>query len=233
MLALLLVLPRAPMNFPLTKVSAKGDLEESPEAMRLAAKESIRELCLQLNTARRLELVRKMVGPFMLPLMVAMMARAVLYPGIARALPQTPAFQTFFAFSTSYGLVFQLGNFVGRTFSPLLRVRSTGVLFSMLGAATAAVVLNAVFILSPSVLGAGLVVLCGGVLSGALYTVVYGRVVGDKTAKSAVEKEFCLQVVGAGETGGLGVGGVLAAVLEEAICRVEVADGGRWCSSTR
>lgn len=234
LLAVFLILPRVPMNFPITKqISAKGDLEESPEVMRLVARESIRELSLQLNGAKRVELVRRMVQPYMVPLMVTMMARAIIFPGIARALPKSPAFQTFFAFSTSYGLVFQMGNFVGRSLAPLFRVRSTTLLFTVLSAATAAMLVNAAFTLSSSVILVGLVALCGGIMSGALYTIIVGRVVGDKAVESGVEKEFCLQVVGAGETSGLVVGGVLAAVLEGGICRVGSGDGGRWCSSTR
>ena len=234
LLAFFVVLPSAPMNFPLTKsVGDKEDLEENVEAMSLLAQESIRELSLQLNAAKRVELIRRVLEPFIIPLVIVFAAQAVIYPGIARALPKTEAFNTFFAFSTAYGVIFQLGNFAARCFVPLFRVRGTSVLFTILGALTAFTVLNASFIIFSSFILVGLVVLCGGLLTGALYTVVVGRAVMDKAVESGVEKEFCLQVVGTGETVGVIVGGLVATMLEGQICQLAYGGTSRWCNFSR
>ncbi|KAH7126341.1 batten's disease protein Cln3 [Dactylonectria estremocensis] len=227
------VLPGAPVNYPhVQRTRAKDDIEDGPEDASLLLSDPLEELTRLLSPKNRRDLIEGAVRPFMVPLFIAFATQAVVFPGVSRAMLVSPAFDTFFAYFTTYGFAFQLGNFISRTLTPLLRPRSTRVPFVILWLATAAVLLNAVVSLFSSSALIGLLAFCAGLMGGAIYMMVMDKVLEGKASEPGINQELCLQVVGAGETAGLVVGGLFGAVLEASLCQWDIAAGttGRWCT---
>ncbi|KAF7550158.1 hypothetical protein G7046_g8113 [Stylonectria norvegica] len=197
------VLPRAPMNYPETwQGDDKGALEDSEQGVALLMPDYLEELNRQLSSSTRMKLVGKMLRPFMLPLFVAFAAQAIVLPGITRALPISPSFETFFAFATSSGLAFQLGSFISRTTVLVFRPRNIARPLVLLLATTAMLLLAAYSPVSSSML-VGVIAFCAGLMGGAVYMTVFATIVEEKTSELGTTKEFCLQVTGEGETAGL------------------------------
>lgn len=233
LLAFFVILPRAPINYPVARRDAeKEDLEGSPEAASLMGQDMFFEIARQLNGKNRRDMVKSLVRPVMIPLGVAFAVQAVVFPGIARALPASAALTSFFAFVTQYGFVFQLGNCVSRTLFLLLRVRGTKMLFTVLCGAAILLTLNATFSLVASELVLGTLVLSAGLMGGAIYVTFMARVMDEKASDGGISQEFRLQVVGAGETAGGLVGGLAGTVLESWICGLDLGMQ-RWCRMTR
>lgn len=218
--AFFVLLPGAPVNYPDTR--RRKDVEEG----ELLIYDPLEELSRLLSVDNRLDLVQSMVRPLMMPLFTAFATQAIVFPGIARALPASPGFDSFFSFLTTYGFAFQLGDFASRALTPLLRPRNTRLAFLAINLSAVALLANATFSLSASPVLVCLLAWCAGLAGGAVYMIVLGQVLEEMAAEPGVNQEFCLQVVGAGETGGLLVGGLLGVALERSLCG-EMS--GRWC----
>ncbi|KAF7547482.1 hypothetical protein G7Z17_g7697 [Cylindrodendrum hubeiense] len=196
------ILPGAPVNYPDTqRKRSKDDIEEGPEATLLMF-DPLEELSRLLSTENRVSLIKAVIRPFMIPLFITFATQTIIFPGISRALPASPAFETFFSYFTTYGFTFQLGGFVSRTLTPLFRPRSTQVPFAVLGLAAAVVLTNATFSLFFSPVLIGMLAFCAGLMGGAIYMIIMDRVLEEKASEPGINQEFCLQVVGAGETAG-------------------------------
>lgn len=230
------ILPGAPVNYPDTqRKRGKDDIEDGPEGASFLIFDPLEELTRLLSTENRVALIKAVVRPYMVPLFIAFATQTLIFPGISRALPVSPAFETFFSYFTTYGFAFHLGGFVSRTLTPLFRARSTQVPFTILGLAVAVVLINADFSLFSSPVPIGLLAFCAGLIGGAIYMIVMGNVLEDKTSEPGINQEFCLQVVGVGETTGTMVGGLLGTILEAAFCKWDIGAGAthRWCQTSR
>ncbi|KAH6980942.1 batten's disease protein Cln3 [Ilyonectria sp. MPI-CAGE-AT-0026] len=230
------ILPGAPVNYPDTqRKRSKDDIEDGPEGAFFLMFDPLEELTRLLSTENRVALIKAVVRPYMVPLFIAFATQTLIFPGISRALPVSPAFETFFSYFTTYGFAFQLGGFVSRTLTPLFRARSTKAPFTILGLAAAVVLINATFSLFSSPVLIGLLAFCAGLMGGAIYMIVMGNVLEDKTSEPGINQEFCLQAVGAGETAGTMVGGLLGSILEASFCKWDIGAGAthRWCQTSR
>ncbi|RBR26756.1 uncharacterized protein FIESC28_00457 [Fusarium coffeatum] len=209
LVAFFVVLPDAPVNYPLSQQSfSKGDVED-------ASPDPVQQLSRVLSTRNRIHLVKATVRPFMIPLFGAFAAQALVYPGISRALPLPESSATFFSFVTTYGLAFQLGNYISRTHTLLFRLSSLRASFTILIAAALILIANSIFLVSSTEAVIGLLAFGAGIGGGAVYMIVFDKVLHEKSHASDVDLEFSLQVVGAGETAGVIAGGMLGTCDEQ------------------
>ncbi|KAH6885290.1 batten's disease protein Cln3 [Thelonectria olida] len=233
--AFFVILPGAPVNYPDTRQNRRNKLhvEDGPESTSLLIYDPLEELTRLLSVENRLDLVQSMIRPLMLPLGIAFATQTIVFPGIARALPASPAFDSFFSYFTTYGFAFQLGGFMGRTLTPIFRARSTRLPFIIINLAAIILLANATFSIFTSAVLAGLLAWCAGLMGGAIYMIILGQVLEEKSTEPGLNQEFCLQVVGTGETAGVFIGGMLGAVVEMSICGganvAGVGTGQRWC----
>ncbi|KAM0432219.1 hypothetical protein ACHAPT_004755 [Fusarium lateritium] len=199
--AFLVVLPGAPVNYPeMRQGRSKVHVEDGPS---MAMQDPVEELSRVLSRTNRVNLTTSMIRPFMVPLFAAFALQTLAYPSISRALPLPSLSGSFFSYFTSYGLAFQLGNFIARTHTPLLRPESTRVAFTTLGAITAVLLINAMLLVFSAPVLVRMLAFGAGLGGGAIYMIVMGKVLEDKSLESGINQEFSLQVVGAGETAGV------------------------------
>ncbi|KAG5755468.1 hypothetical protein H9Q70_001961 [Fusarium xylarioides] len=222
LVAFFVVLPGAPVNYPHAEQEAsKADVEDAS----LLAHDPVEQLSRMLSTRNRLNLTKAMIRPFMMPLFGAFTTQALAYPGIARALPLPISYTSFFSYFTTYGLAFQLGNFISRTHTLLLRPASTKAAFTIIGASTFILLANSIFLVFSAEVLVGLLAFGAGLGGGAVYMTIFDRVLQDKSFESGINLEFGLQIVGVGETAGVIVGGLLGVMLEILMCGARNLEG--------
>jgi battenin len=83
---------------------------------------------------------------------------------------------------------------------------------------TGATLVNATLSLSSSYVLVSLLALCADLVSGAIYMIVLGRVLEERSLVPGINQQFCLQVLGAGETAETIFGGLLGTMLEASKC---------------
>ncbi|KAI3574250.1 batten's disease protein Cln3 [Fusarium oxysporum f. sp. albedinis] len=229
LVAFFVILPGAPVNYPHAQQEAsKVDVEDA----FLLAQDPVEQLSRMLSTRNRLNLTKAMIRPFMMPLFGAFAIQALAYPGISRALPLPTSYTSFFSYFTTYGLVFQLGNFISRTHTLLLRPTSTKAAFTVIGASTFILLANSIFLIFSTEVFVGLLAFGAGLGGGAVYMAILDRVLQDKSFESGINLEFGLQVVGAGETAGVIIGGLLGVMLESLMCGGTFTTTKRWCHTS-
>ncbi|KAG5786117.1 hypothetical protein H9Q73_000247 [Fusarium xylarioides] len=212
LVAFFVVLPGAPVNYPHAEQEAsKADVEDAS----LLAHDPVEQLSRMLSTRNRLNLTKAMIRPFMMPLFGAFTTQALAYPGIARALPLPISYTSFFSYFTTYGLAFQLGNFISRTHTLLLRPASTKAAFTIIGASTFILLANSIFLVFSAEVLVGLLAFGAGLGGGAVYMTIFDRVLQDKSFESGINLEFGLQIVGVGETAGVIVDGATQVIDEK------------------
>lgn len=225
------VLPGAPVNYPEARQDrSKAHLEDGPT---LAMQDPVEALSRALSTTNRVNLTKSMIRPFMVPLFVASTLQALAYPGMSRALPLPSSTGSFFSYFTSYALAFQFGSFISRTYIPLLRPESIRVAFTALGVVVTILLINATLLVSSAPVLVVLLAFGAGLGGGAVYMIVMDKVLGEKPLGPGINQEFGLQVVGAGETAGVIVGGLLGTTLEAVFCGRGFTSKERWCHTSR
>ncbi|KAF4497384.1 Sterol uptake control 2 [Fusarium agapanthi] len=191
LVAFFVVLPGAPVNYPHAQHEAsKVDVEDAS----LLAQDPVEQLSRMLSTRNRLSLTKAMIRPFMMPLFGAFAIQALAYPGIARALPLPTSYTSFFSYFTTYGLAFQLGNFISRTHTLLLRPTTTKVAFTIIGASTFILLANSMFLVFSAEVLVGLLAFGAGLGGGAVPMIIFDRVLQDKSFESGINLEFVLQI---------------------------------------
>ncbi|KAF6530220.1 hypothetical protein HZS61_001532 [Fusarium oxysporum f. sp. conglutinans] len=172
LVAFFVILPGAPVNYPHAQQEAsKVDVEDAS----LLAQDPVEQLSRMLSTRNRLNLTKAMIRPFMMPLFGAFAIQALAYPGISRALPLPTSYTSFFSYFTTYGLAFQLGNFISRTHTLLLRPTSTKAAFTVIGASTFILLANSIFLIFSTEVLVGLLAFGAGLGGGAVYMAIFDR----------------------------------------------------------
>lgn len=240
--AQLIILPHAPLSPIRTTVGSlrKHDWDDSADEVEETTSFLVQDDPLTppvTNTQRlqsNLRVLSTLAYPFILPLLLCSAGQAMTYSGFSRAMATNPSFERYTAYLAAYGLVFQLGNLIGRSSLLFSRVPVPGTrtLISAMAISAAAVLLNAAFLVASSTVVVFPLVFAVGVSVGLVYVETFAAIL-EKAVSLSVEKAFSLGAVGVGESAGLFLGGLVGYVLERTLCGLEVGSGQRWCDTTR
>lgn len=178
-----------------------------------------------------LRLTGQLVGPLMLPLFFGSVGQGVIYPGFSRSMAVTDAFDGFLSYFAVFGLSFQLGNFISRTAILFLSFRKIKTLLLVLAVISLLFIINGMTLAASSPAVIFTMGFLGGLTWGHTYISTFAAALEDNSYNSGADREFSLGVIGAGETAGLLLGGIMAARLETGFCRMGV--GNRWCDKVR
>lgn len=191
---------------------------------------------LSLTSPRRLrsnlKLLVHLTYPFILPLILCSAGQTMTYSAFSRVMAVTPTFDRYTAYLALYGLVFQLGNLVGRSSLLVARTHKTRVLITTMVVGAGLVLLNAIFLFASTTLVVFPLVFAIGVSVGLVYIETFAAAVEEPSFKSRADKEFSLGSISVGEPVGLLLGGLVGSALEMTLCGLDLSDGQRWCHTT-
>lgn len=180
-------------------------------------------------------LVRQLALPFILPLVLSSASQGVVYPGINRALAINAAFDNFTTFLAAYGFSFQVGNFVARCITLLIRPQRSQSLLMVLALLATLSLVNGIALLTHWVTVSFLLAFMVGAVSGAIYMETFAAALEENGFESGADREFSLGVISAGEPLGAIMGGLIAAAMESSLCctSIGLGLGYRWCHLSR
>jgi battenin len=182
-----------------------------------------------LTVRDRLNKVKVLFVPYMLPLLLVYVAEYTINQGVAPTLlfplEESP-FDEFRAFYPFYGFLYQLGVFISRSSTPFLRIHYL-YLPSMLQVANLFLLtFHAVYFFLPSVYIVFLVVFWEGLLGGAVYVNCFAEIMENVPAE---DREFSLGATTVSDSGGISIAGLISIVMETKLCNYQVAHGRDWC----
>jgi battenin len=182
-----------------------------------------------LTVRDRLNKVKVLFVPYMLPLLLVYVAEYTINQGVAPTLlfplDESP-FDEFRAFYPFYGFLYQLGVFISRSSTPFLRIHHL-YLPSMLQVANLFLLtFHAVYFFLPSVYIVFLVVFWEGLLGGAVYVNCFAEIMENVPAE---DREFSLGATTVSDSGGISIAGLISIVMETKLCNYQVAHGRDWC----
>jgi battenin len=182
-----------------------------------------------LTVRDRLNKVKVLFVPYMLPLLLVYVAEYTINQGVAPTLlfplDESP-FDEFRAFYPFYGFLYQLGVFISRSSTPFLRIHHI-YLPSMLQVANLFLLtFHAVYFFLPSVYIVFLVVFWEGLLGGAVYVNCFAEIMENVPAE---DREFSLGATTVSDSGGISIAGLISIVMETKLCNYQVAHGRDWC----
>ncbi|KAL6922228.1 hypothetical protein ACHAPO_002986 [Fusarium lateritium] len=182
-----------------------------------------------LTVKDRLNKVKKLFVPYMMPLLLVYVAEYTINQGVAPTLlfplEESP-FDEFRAFYPFYGFLYQLGVFISRSSTPWIRIHHL-YLPSMLQIANLVLLtLHAMYFFLPSVYVVFIIVFWEGLLGGGVYVNCFAEIMENVPAE---DREFSLGATTVSDSGGISIAGLLSIVMETKLCNYQVAHGRDWC----
>ncbi|KAL4723609.1 battenin CLN3 protein [Fusarium chlamydosporum] len=182
-----------------------------------------------LTVRDRLNKVKKLFVPYMMPLLLVYVAEYTINQGVAPTLlfplEESP-FDEFRAFYPFYGFLYQLGVFISRSSTPWIRIHHL-YLPSMLQIANLVLLtLHAMYFFLPSVYVVFVIIFWEGLLGGGVYVNCFAEIMENVPAE---DREFSLGATTVSDSGGISIAGLVSILMETKLCNYQVAHGRDWC----
>jgi battenin len=184
------------------------------------------------NLQANLQRSRSLLIPYMLPLLLVYIAEYTINQGVSPTLlfpissPSTP-FSNYRAFYPTYNAIYQIGVFLSRSSTPLLRIHNLYTPALLQVANLILLILQSLYAFIPNVWLIFLVVFWEGLLGGAVYVNTFAEIL-EKVPEH--EREFSLGATSVSDSAGICVAGFLSLGLEGALCSWQVSHGKDWCT---
>ncbi|KAL7962791.1 Batten's disease protein Cln3 [Trichoderma compactum] len=164
------------------------------------------------------------------PLLLVTAVQTLVSSGTPRASRALRSFSGYQSFSATYGLAFQIGNFIARSTALLFRTRNPRLIFALVVVCCLVAILNTSLMLSVNTYVVFGIIYSIGWLSGMMYMNIYGAAMEYLGRNPDVDAEFALGSIGVGETAGTLIGSLAAVTFESQLCGL-ASRSGRWCST--
>ncbi|KAM0352367.1 hypothetical protein ACHAPU_002032 [Fusarium lateritium] len=182
-----------------------------------------------LTVRDRLNKVKVLFIPYMVPLLLVYVAEYTINQGVAPTLlfplDESP-FDEFRAFYPFYGFLYQLGVFISRSSTPFLRIRHLYLPSVLQVANLVLLTFHAMYFFLPSVYIVFIIVFWEGLLGGAVYVNCFAEIMENVPAE---DREFSLGATTVSDSGGISIAGLISIVMETKLCNYQVAHGRDWC----
>ena len=158
-----------------------------------------------------------------------------LFPNLLFPLRSTP-FSSYSSFYPTYSLLYQVGVFISRSSLPFIRIPPLWLypLALLQGCNLTLLLLQALYNTMGRVVGETgalywifAIIIWEGLLGGSVYVSTFD---GIRTRYSGEEREWCLGATTVSDSAGIAVAGVVASVVEKAVCGYQVDNGRDWCT---
>ncbi|KAF9771963.1 battenin CLN3 protein [Fusarium sp. DS 682] len=182
-----------------------------------------------LTMRDRLNKVKVLFIPYMLPLLLVYVAEYTINQGVAPTLlfplDESP-FDEFRDFYPMYGFLYQLGVFISRSSTPWIRIHHLYFPSMLQVANLVLLTFHAVYFFIPSVYIVFIIIFWEGLLGGGVYVNCFAEIMENVPAE---DREFSLGATTVSDSGGISIAGLVSIVMETKLCNYQVAHGRDWC----
>ncbi|RDA89078.1 hypothetical protein CP532_2211 [Ophiocordyceps camponoti-leonardi (nom. inval.)] len=231
------ILPQEPLNGHRHDYEAVPDLDPvdgvvtgallapppSDSAVEASATPKSRSLGANLRRARSLFV------PYMIPLFVVYVAEYTINQGVSPTLlfpPEESPFSQLRGFYPFYGFLYQLGVFISRSSTSLLRIHNLYLPSFLQVGNLVLLTLHSLFYFLPSVYVVFAIIFWEGLLGGCVYVNSFAEILEKVPAE---DREFSLGATAVSDSAGISVAGILSIAVETRLCEYQVAHGRKWC----
>ena len=202
-----------------------GLLSESPKILQSSNRNFLTNLRANLLRSRAL------VFPYMLPLLLVYIAEYTINQGVSPTLlfpldSSSNPFTEYRSFYPTYNAIYQLGVFISRSSTPVLRIHHLYAPSLLQVANLLLLTAQSLWWFIPNVWFVFLVVFWEGLLGGAVYVNAFAEILENVPEN---DREFSLGATSVSDSAGVCVAGFLSLALEPALCRWQVGRGRDWC----
>lgn len=182
---------------------------------------------------RNLQRAKKLVMPYMLPLLLVYIAEYTINQGVAPTLLfplDTAPFSDFREFYPFYAFLYQLGVFISRSSTPFVRIHLLYLPSFLQIGNLIFLLLHAYLFFLPSVYIVFIIIFWEGLLGGAVYVNCFAEIM-EKVPED--EREFSLSATTVSDSAGICIAGIVSIFLEPRLCNYQVAHGRGWCKEIK
>lgn len=209
LMAVFVILPEAPVIYLEAQKSRDGtDVQVG------ALQHAIEPPSRPMSAENRIIMTKALIYPYLVPLFFTFAAQAAVFPSTPQILPMSPDFKTFFSYFANYRFAFHFGGFISRTFALLFHAHSVPVPNIVLTLVVTILFLYTTLHLFPSYITMELFAFGAGLMGGGIYMIVLSKLVDENPFEGGLDREFCLQIAGAGEIAGTILGEILGAIVD-------------------
>ena len=165
----------------------------------------------------------------MMPLLLVYVAEYTINQGVSPTLLfslESSPFKHFRAFYPTYNAIYQLGVFVSRSSTPILRVRNLYLPSILQVANLVFLILQALFNFIPSVYPIFFIIFWEGLLGGLVYVNTFAEILDTVPME---DREFSLGATSVSDSAGICIAGFMAMALEVSLCSYQVSGGRDYC----
>ncbi|RCI12580.1 hypothetical protein L249_1218 [Ophiocordyceps polyrhachis-furcata BCC 54312] len=172
---------------------------------------------------------RSLFVPYMIPLFLVYVAEYTINQGVSPTLlfpPEESPFSQLRGFYPFYGFLYQLGVFISRSSTSLVRVHNLYLPSFLQVGNLVLLTLHSLFYFLPSVYIVFLIIFWEGLLGGCVYVNSFAEILEKVPAE---DREFSLGATAVSDSAGISVAGILSIAVETRLCEYQVAHGRKWC----
>lgn len=172
---------------------------------------------------------RALMAPYMAPLFLVYVAEYTINQGVSPTLlfpVESSPFGEFRGFYPFYGFLYQLGVFISRSSTPLVRIHHLYAPSCLQVGNMVLLVLQSLYFFIPSVYMIFVIILWEGLLGGAVYVNCFAEIM-EKIPED--EREFSLSAATVSDSAGICIAAFVSILLEPRLCAYQVAHGRDWC----
>nr|UJH94434.1 Btn1 [Starmerella bombicola] len=186
-----------------------------------------------LRKRPKLERIRELLFPFVLPLMTVYLAEYVINQGVSPTLLfdliDMPMFRHYRDAYVFYGVLYQIGVFISRSSGSWVRIRHLWLIAILQLVNLGMAILQSLYLVNPSIYISFAFMVYEGLLGGAAYVNTFMQV-SEAVPKS--EREFAMGTVTMSDSAGVAAAALISMWLETSLCHYQVDHGRPWCELT-
>lgn len=181
----------------------------------------------------KLERIRELLLPFVLPLMTVYFAEYVINQGVSPTLLfdliDMPMFRHYRDAYVFYGVLYQIGVFISRSSGSWIRIRHLWLIAILQLVNLGMAILQSLFLFNSNIYVSFAFMMYEGLLGGAAYVNTFMQV---SEAVPKGEREFAMGTVTMSDSAGVAMAALVSMWLETSLCHFQVDHGRPWCELT-
>lgn len=196
---------------------------------RIDVVDNIGDSAKHTHILRTINKLKTLIIPYMIPLTTVYFAEYLINQSIAPTLLfpiEKLPFKQYRDVYVTYGTLYQLGVFISRSSSSIIRIRKLYLPSMLQGLNVLILLLQSIYFFIPSVYIIMIIIFYEGLLGGVSYVNTFHLIIDEIDNDN---REFALGAVSMSDSGGIVMSAIVGMFLEKSLCQYQVHHGRDWC----